>query len=115
MPSEQRTRVEIFLPVRTDTADYRAVTEWLSEELALSRGGSTLTTPFTGLFASSTSVGAIVQDQIQVLFCDLDLNLDDPLHLSKLTNYLDELRQLLIELLREEDVWIIYNPITRIR
>jgi len=115
VPSEKRTRVEIFLPVRTDTADYRAVTEWLSEELALLRGGSTVTTPFTGLFASSTSAGTIVQDQIQILFCDLDLNLEDPLHHSKLTDYLDELRQLLMELLREEDVWITYYPITRIR
>jgi hypothetical protein len=113
--SEKRTRVEIFLPVRTDTADYRAVTEWLSEELALSRGGSTLTTPFTGLFSSSTSPGSIVQDEIQILFCDLDLNIEDPVHFSKLVVYLDELRQLLMELLREEDVWIVYYPITRIR
>ena len=115
MPSEKRTRVEIFLPVRTDTADYRAVTEWLSEELALSRGGSTLTTPFTGLFASSASIGTIIQDQIQILFCDLDLNVEDPLHHSRLIDYLGELRLLLMELLREEDVWIIYFPVTRIR
>jgi len=115
VPSEKRTRVEIFLPVRTDTADYRAVTEWLSEELALARGGSTLTTPFTGLYVSSSSVGTIVQDQIQILFCDLDLNIEDALHYSKLTAYLEELRKLLIDLLHEEDVWIVYYPITRLR
>jgi len=113
--SEKRTRVEIFPPVRTDTTDYRAVTEWLSEELALARGGSTLTTPFTGLFASSASAGSIIRDQVQILFCDLDLNLEDESHRANLTVYLEELRQLLLELLREEGVWIVHNPITRIR
>jgi hypothetical protein len=112
--SEKRTRLEIFLPVRTDTTDYRAVTEWLSEELALARGGSTLTTPFVGLYASA-SVGTIIRDQIQVLFCDLDLDVDNPLHNTKLVAYVEELRKLLMELLREEDVWIVYYPVTRIR
>ena len=77
MALEKRTRVEIFLPVRTDTSDYRTVTDWLSEELALARGGSTLTTPFTGLYASSITHSNVVRDQIQILFCDFDLDVDD--------------------------------------
>lgn len=115
MPSEIRTRIEIFLPVRSDHADYRAVTEWLSEELALARGGSTLTTPFTGSYTSPASAGTLVSDQIKILVCDLDLNPDNPLHHSKLTAYLEELRKLLLELLQEEDVWVVYFPITRIK
>jgi hypothetical protein len=112
--SEKRTRVEIFLPVRTDTTDYRAVTEWLSEELALARGGSTVTTPFTGLFTSSAAAGSIIQDQVQILFCDLDLDVEDESHRATVTVYLEELRQLLMDLLREEDIWIVYYPVTRI-
>jgi hypothetical protein len=115
VPSEKRTRVEIFLPVRTDTTDYKAVTEWLSEELALARGGSTLTTPLTGLYYSSASSSGIVRDQIQILFCDLHLDKDDAAHRSKLLTYIEELRELLMELLNEEDVWIVYYSITRIR
>ena len=114
MASEKRTRVEIFLPVRTDTTDYRAITDWLSEELALARGGSTLTTPFTGLYASSIARFGIIRDQIQILFCDFDLDVDDPIHRSKLLTYLDELRGLLMEALDEEDVWITYHPVTRV-
>ncbi|HYX30344.1 MAG TPA: hypothetical protein VE863_17520 [Pyrinomonadaceae bacterium] len=114
MASEKRTRLETFLPVRTDTTDYRAVTEWLSEELALARGGSTLTTPFAGLYASA-SVGTIIRDQIQILFCDLDLDIANPLQITKLVTYVEERRKLLMELLREEDVWIVYYPVTRIR
>jgi hypothetical protein len=112
--SEKRTHVEIFLPVRTDTTDYKTVTDWLSEELALARGGSTLTTPFTGLFASSVNRGSVVRDQIQILFCDFDLNMDDPVHRQKLLTYLYELQRNLMELLDEEDVWITYHSISRI-
>jgi hypothetical protein len=111
---EKRTRVEIFLPVRTDTTDYRAVTDWLSEELALARGGSTLTTPFTGLFSCSVTRGSVVRDQIQILSCDFDLDADDPVHRQKLLTYLNELRRNLMELLDEEEVWITYHSITRI-
>jgi hypothetical protein len=50
VPLEKRTRVEIFLPIRTESGDYRAITHWLAEELAYSRGGSTMTSPFTGLY-----------------------------------------------------------------
>ena len=114
MASEKRTRVEIFLPVRTDTAIYQIVTDWLSEELALARGGSTLTTPFTGLYASTNMGRGVVRDQIQILFCDFDLNADNPAHLGKLLSYLTDLRLTLMEILNEEDVWIIYPPITRI-
>lgn len=114
MALEKRTRVEIFLPVRTDTTDYRAVTDWLSEELALARGGSTLTTPFTGLYASPTAHVEVTRDQIQILFCDLDLDVTDTIQHEKLIEYLADIRRLLMELLDEEDVWIIYHQITRI-
>jgi len=59
-----------------DTVAYRTVTEWLAEELAFSRGGSTLTTPFTGLYASTTEK-TLTHDRIQILFCDFDLDSDD--------------------------------------
>ena len=114
MALEKRTRVEIFLPVRTGTTDYRAVTDWLSEELALARGGSTLTTPFTGLYAAPTAHVEVTRDQIQILFCDLDLDIADTIQYQKLIAYLADLRHLLMELLDEEDVWIIYHQITRI-
>jgi hypothetical protein len=111
---EKRTRVEIFLPIRSDTTVYRTVTDWLSEELALARGGSTLTTPFTGLYASSVTQDSVVRDTIQILFCDFDLDADDPIHRTKLLTYLNDIRLLLMEILREEDVWIIYHSVTRI-
>jgi hypothetical protein len=111
--SEKRTRVEIFIPIRSDLSEYQTITEWVAEELAYARGGSTLTTPFTGLYTSTTQAN-LVHDSIHVLFCDFDLDVDDDKQRMELTNYLNGMRQLLIDVLSEEDVWIIYHPVTRI-
>jgi hypothetical protein len=113
VPLEKRTRVEIFLPIRMDTVAYRTVTEWLAEELAFSRGGSTLTTPFTGLYISTTEK-TLTRDQIQILFCDFDLDSDEPNGRAELLFYLSDVRLMLMEILREEDVWIVYHSITRV-
>jgi hypothetical protein len=113
MPSEKRTRVEDFLPVRTDFPAYRAVTDWLAEELAYARGGATLTTPFTGLYMS-TATTDVIRDTIIVLFADFNLDLDTPEHTDELIDYLDGLRRLLMDALEEEEVWIVYHSIKRI-
>lgn len=113
MPVEKRTRVEIFLPIRSDLADYQTITDWLAEELAYARGGSTLTTPFTGLYASVARTD-IIRDSIQVLFCDFDLDTEDEHHHAQLSRYLEELRTLMMEALTEEEVWVTYYPIRRI-
>jgi len=112
--SEKRTRIEIFLPIRSDASVYKIVTDWFSEELALARGGSTLTSPCTGLFTSPATFGDVIRDQIQILFCDLDLDVEDPKQRSGLLAYLTDVRLLLKEVLGEEDVWITYHSVTRI-
>jgi hypothetical protein len=113
VPLEKRTRVEIFLPVRADLNGYRVITDWLAEELAYARGGSTLTTPFTGLYTSA--VGAdIIRDDIHLLFCDFDLDTDNPDHRAELSNYLNELRMLLVEAMNEEEIWIVFHQVTRV-
>jgi hypothetical protein len=113
VPLEKRTRVEIFLPIRSDLLEYRAVTEWLAEELAIARGGSTLTTPFTGLYLSDAH-GSILRDSVQVLFCDFDLDPTDSAQESELVNYLKALRLLLMEILFEEEVWIVHHSVYRV-
>ena len=113
MSLEQRTRVEIFIPVRRDAAEYQTVTDWLAEELAYARGGSTLTTPFTGIYISATH-HRLVRDDVHVLFCDFDLDAGDEAQRAELAAYLDSLRTLLMEALSEEEVWIVYHPVTRV-
>jgi len=113
VPAEKRTRVEIFIPLRSDAADYQTITEWLAEELAYARGGSTLTTPFTGLYTSTTQ-SHLVRDAVHILFCDFDLDVDDEQQRAELSNYLNEIRLLLMDVLSEEEVWIVYYPIMRV-
>lgn len=112
MPLEKRTRVEIFLPVRNDFLEYRVVSEWLAEEFAFVRGGATLTTPFLGLYLSDSH--GIQSDQVRLLFCDFDLDADDPADQVELINYLNNLQLFLGNLLREEEMWVVYHPVSRL-
>ncbi len=113
MPIEKRTRVEIFLPLRSDLSSYKIVAEWLSEEFAFSRGGSTLTTPFAGLFSSATQVD-IVEDAVRVLFCDFDFDIEITELRDELVTYLEGVKQLMMNALEEEEIWIVFHSITRI-
>ena len=113
MPSEKRTRVEIFLPLGPDSVSHRTVTKWLAEELAFARGGSTVTTPFTGLYLSATERD-IVRDEVRVLFCDFDLDPDDVSQRVKLETYLSEVRLMLLRIFWQEEIWITFHPLYRV-
>lgn len=113
MPVEKRTRVEIFIPMRSDLPAYQATIDWFAEELALTRGGATVTAPFAGLFASATGV-ELVSDAIRILFCNFDSDPTDSRQLGKLTEYLEEIKAGLMRLLQEEEVWVVMHPLDRI-
>lgn len=113
MPVEKRTRVEIFIPLRSDLPAYQTTIEWFAEELALTRGGATVTVPFAGLFASAMGV-ELVSDAIRILFCDFDTDHSDAAETSRLVAYLEEIKAGLMRLLEEEEVWVVMHPIDRI-
>ncbi len=113
MPIEKRTRVEIFLPVRSDLLAYQVALEWLADELALVRGGATLTTPFAGLFVSSTQVD-VVQDAVRILFCDFELDCEKDEDLPDIIVFLESVKTFLMKALEEEEIWIVFYPISRI-
>ena len=112
MNLERRTRVEIFLPIRFDSLKYEIVTDWLAEELAYTRGGSTLTSPFWGLYLSN-AVDDIVRDKVQVLFCDFLIDLTRKEDLTEPATYVSDVRSLMQEVLNEEEIWITCYPILR--
>lgn len=113
MPTENRTRIEIYLPVRSDISSYQTTLDWLAEELAIARGGVTITTPFAGLF-SSAGRGELIEDAVRILHCDFELDMEKPEHSKELINYLETAKSFLAEMLEEEEVWIVYYPISRI-
>ncbi|MBK9216344.1 MAG: hypothetical protein IPM59_12280 [Chloracidobacterium sp.] len=113
MPTESRTRVEFYLPVRSDNAAYQSVLDWLAMDLAHSRGGSTTTTPFAGLF-SSPEGSDLISDAIRILFCDFELDLDDPEHRTELLAYLETTKAYLMSKLEEEEIWVVFYSIARV-
>lgn len=113
MPIEKRTRVEIFLPLRSDLSNYQIILDWLVEEMAHTRGGATLTTPFAGLYASSTQI-SVIEDAIRILFCDFELDSERPEDHSEIVAFLEEAKSFLMKTLKEEEIWIIFYPISRI-
>ena len=50
------------------------------------------------------------------MFCFVifDLDAENPQHASDLTSYLDGIRRLLMDVLNEEEVWIVYHSVTRV-
>lgn len=113
MPTEKRTRVEFYLPVRSDISAYQSTLDWLAGELAISRGGVTTTTPFAGLFTSAGRA-ELVSDAIRIVFCDFELDVENPEQLSDLVDYLETTKAYLKSKLEEEEIWVIYYPILRI-
>ncbi len=113
MPIEKRTRIEIFLPLRSDLPAYQIAIEWITEEFAYLRGGATLTAPFTGFFASSGRFD-IIEDAVRILFCDLDQDLNDDQDRSDIIELLESTKSFLTETLEEEEIWIVFYRLQRI-
>jgi hypothetical protein len=113
MPTENRTRVEFYLPVRSDIAAYQSTLDWLAEELALARGGSTVTTPFAGLYSSSGRAD-LISDSVRILSCDFDLDSEIAKDKHELLDYLEPIKTYLMSKLEEEEIWIVYYPIVRV-
>ncbi len=113
MPTENRTRVEIFLPVRSDLSAYQTALDWLAEELAFARGGCTFTTPFSGLYATANGA-QLIHDATRILFCDFDWNMSIEEDRIDLVEYISGIRQFLMDTLEEEEIWVVYHPVSRI-
>lgn len=113
MPIEKRIRVEVFLPLRSDLPNYQVAIDWMAEEFARQRGGATLTAPFAGLFATANHAD-IVEDAIRILFSDFHLDFEIDAHRKELTVLLEDVKRFLMETLEEDEIWIVFYPVSRI-
>lgn len=115
MSLEKRARVEVFIPLREDDLAYQTVSQWVAEEFAFRRGGSTTTTAFLGLYASPTT-DAVVRDHVQIIFTDILVDLDNVDATDQLVKELGLLRTDLEGVLRdEEEIWVTISPIGIVR
>jgi hypothetical protein len=112
---EKRARVEVFIPLREDDLAYQTVSQWVAEEFAFRRGGSTTTTAFLGLYASPTT-DAVLRDSVQIIFSDILVDVGDIDASDQLVEELGLLRTDLETILREEEeIWITLSAIGIIR
>jgi uncharacterized protein with von Willebrand factor type A (vWA) domain len=112
---ENRARVEVFIPLREDDLGYQAVSQWVAEEFAFRRGGSTTTTAFLGLYASPTT-STLARDHVQIIFTDILVDLDDIDARNDLVAELGLLRMDLEGTLHEEEeIWVTISPIGIVR
>jgi len=105
----------VFIPLREDDPFYHVVAQWVAEEFALEHGGSTATTAFTGLYVSQ-STGRIIRDQVQIIFTDVAVDLEDIIAREELITTLDLFRADIERLLPdEEEIWVTVSPIWIVR
>ena len=115
MRIEARTRVEVFVPVREGDLAYQVISQWIAEEFAFERGGSTVTTTFVGLYASP-STGQVVRDRVQIIFTDVLVDSIDPGDRNELIEGLDSLRTDIEQMLSaEEEIWVTMSSIEVVR
>ena len=101
--------------MREDEAAYQIISQWVAEEFAFERGGSTVTTTFLGLYASPSSA-QVVRDRVQIIFTDVLIESADPSDRSELIGELDSLRTDIEQMLsHEEEIWVTISPIEIVR
>jgi hypothetical protein len=105
----------VFIPLRANDPFSQEVAQWVAEELAVRRGGSTATTAFTGLYVSQAT-GTLIRDQVQIIFSDVASDLEDVAARDELLAQLDLFRTDIERLLpEEEEIWVTVSPIRIVR
>jgi hypothetical protein len=55
-----------------------------------------------------------VQDAVRILFCDFELNSEKNEDLREIVAFLESVENFLKTALEEEEIWIVFYPISRI-
>ena len=72
MPSfEPRIRVEVYVPIRYETA-YQDSLSWLIAEFTELRGGCTVNENVGGYYLSQT--GEVIDDRVSIVYSDFPMN-----------------------------------------
>jgi hypothetical protein len=55
-----------------------------------------------------------VQDSIRILFCDFEMNVENDEEFEEIVAYLEMVKNFLTRTLEEEEIWIVFYPLSRI-
>lgn len=111
MPSfAPRIRVEVYVPVRYETA-YQNTLSWLIREFTELRGGCTVIENAAGYYLSEAN--EIIDDRVSVVYCDFPLNWNKRAERAEASSYCAGLQGFLLEnLWQEEAVLVVAYPVS---
>lgn len=103
-----KTRVEVYIPVRYETA-YRETLSWVTNELTYLRGGCTVLENVGGYYLSTSD--EIIDDRVNIVFSDFPMSWDVANEREEILSYCSELQFFLLENLWEEAILIVASPV----
>ena len=110
MPSfTPRIRVEVYVPVRYETA-YQDTVAWLIREFTELRGGCTVLENTGGYYLSETN--QIIDDRVSVVYSDFPMNWGRRSDRTEVLKYCTDLRLFILDSLSEEAVLIAAHPVS---
>ncbi|HEX8721394.1 MAG TPA: hypothetical protein VF736_12235 [Pyrinomonadaceae bacterium] len=107
-----RIRVEVYVPVRYETA-YQNTLSWLIREFTELRGGCTVIENAAGYYLSEQS--EIIDDRVSVVYCDFPLSWSRSAERAEVLRYCAGLKSFLLDNLSEEAVLIAAHPVSHTR
>ena len=110
MPSfAPRIRIEVYLPIRYETA-YGDTLAWLIREFTELRGGCTVIENAGGYYLSNAN--QIIDDRVSIIYCDFPMNWAKRNDRNEVSKYCAELQSFLLENLWEEAILIVAYPVS---
>ena len=106
-----RIRVEVYIPIRYETA-YQDSLAWVIDEFTELRGGCTVNENVGGYYRSQA--GQVIDDRVNIVYSDFSLNWDEDTERVELLNYCAELKRFLLENLWEEEIFISAYPVSHV-
>lgn len=108
MPSfAPRIRVEVYLPVRYESA-YQDTLAWIIRQFTELRGGCTVIENAGGYYLSQQ--GELIDDRVSVVYCDFPMNWTKRSERKEVLEYCSELQSFMLRNLWEEAVLIAAYP-----
>ncbi len=110
MPSfAPRIRVEVYIPVRYETA-YQDTLAWMIREFTELRGGCTVIENAGGYYLSDSN--EIIDDRISLVYCDFPMDWNKRVERIEVQNYCSGLQDFLLKNLWEEAILIVAYPVS---
>ena len=98
-----RVRIEVYVPIRHESA-YQEILAWLIQEFTYLQGGCSVVENVSGYYFSNDS--EIIDDRINLVYCDFPLNWDLEVEREQVLNYCRNLQSFLLDNLSEEAILI---------